>query len=85
MVIKQADIAKVRQSISRQLGNRVMLKMNMGRHKVDFHEGVIKEIYPSIFLVEIEGDHMADGPKMLSFSYKDVLTRDVQMCLCENG
>lgn len=85
MVIKQADIAKVRRSISRQLGNRVMLKMNMGRHKVDFQEGIIKETYPSIFLVEIEGNEMEDGPKMLSFSYKDVLTRDVQMCLCENG
>lgn len=84
MVIRQSDIVKVRRSISKQLGNKVMLKMNLGRHKVDFQEGIIKEAYPSIFLIEIDDEEMADGAKTLSFSYKDVLTHDVQMCLCQN-
>ncbi len=62
-----------------------MLKMNLGRHKVDFQEGIIKETHPDVFLIEVDGNEIAEGAKTLSFSYKDVLTRDVQMCLCKNS
>lgn len=81
MVMRQADLNKVRTAVHNQLGNRVMIRTNKGRHKVDVTEGVIREAYPSIFIVEVESE-LDETPRMLSFSYTDVLTKDVKMTLC---
>ncbi len=81
MVMKQSDLNKVRTSIGCRLGNKVMIKINKGRHKSDIAEGVLKEAYPSIFVVEVN-DMDEQLPRMLSFSYADILTKDVQMKLC---
>ena len=56
------------------------IRANRGRHKIDISEGVIRETYPSIFLVEIDNE-VDDTTQKISFSYTDVLTKDVQMQL----
>ena len=43
-------------------------------------EGIIKEVYPYIFMLEITDKD--DENKMISYSYSDLLTNDVQMTLC---
>ena len=74
--MSQADIRKVKSSVDKNVGNRVKI----GRHKIDITEGVISETYPSIFLVEVE-NKLDDTVQTVSFSYTDVLTKDVQMQL----
>jgi uncharacterized protein Veg len=81
MMMKQADVSKVRREVISHIGSRVRIKANRGRNKIDITEGIITETYPSIFLVKIE-DGSAETFKTLSFSYADVLTKDVQMMLC---
>ena len=71
--MSQADIRKVKSSVDKNVGNRVKIRANRGRHKIDITEGVISETYPSIFL--------DDTVQTVSFSYTDVLTKDVQMQL----
>ena len=46
-------------------------------------EGVITKSYPSIFTVRLfdDGD-LSD--RMVSYSYTDVLTKDVQLVICES-
>lgn len=81
-MMKQADLNKVRQAVRNHVGSRVSIIANKGRHKVDKMEGIISEIYPSIFLVEVKNE--TEGFfKTFSFSYTDVLTRDVRLKLCE--
>ena len=63
------------------IGRRVKIKANKGRHKIDITEGIITETYPSIFLIQID-DGNTDSVKTMTFSYTDVLTKDVQMMLC---
>ncbi|SFB10583.1 Uncharacterized protein Veg [Acetitomaculum ruminis DSM 5522] len=82
MVMKQEDIAKVRNSVGQQLGSKVMIKLDKGRHRVDVQTGVIKAAYPNIFTIEVESGPDNEAPRVLSFSYKDVITRDVRMMLC---
>ena len=76
--MSQADIKKVKSSVDKNVGNRVKIRANRGRHKIDITEGVISETYPSIFLVEVE-NKLDDTVQTVSFSYTDVLTKDVQM------
>ncbi|MBR5338029.1 MAG: Veg family protein [Lachnospiraceae bacterium] len=82
MILKQSDIQKVKNSVGKQLGQKVILKLNKGRHRIDVQEGVLKEVYPSIFIVEVEATEDGVPAKTLSFSYTDVITKDVRMMLC---
>jgi len=82
MSIQKIDIDTVRNSVGNHIGRRVRIKMNRGRHKIDITEGILKEAYPSIFIVEV--DKETDGSKRkVSFSYTDILTKDIQMLLCK--
>ncbi|GAA4653531.1 Veg family protein [Anaerocolumna aminovalerica] len=80
-MIKQADVSRVRREVVNNIGRRVKIKANKGRHKIDITEGIISETYPSIFLITID-DGNSDSVKTMTFSYTDVLTKDVQMMLC---
>ncbi len=82
MTVQQADIDKVRASVSGQLGNRVMIQLDRGRNRVDIQEGVIQGAYPSVFTILIDDGNEKKPSQLLSFSYADVLTRDVRMKLC---
>ena len=80
----QLDLNRVRQSIKNQIGSRIKISANRGRHKFVTAKGVITQTYPNIFLVELENADGNDQNKTVSFSYQDVITRDVRMMLLEN-
>lgn len=79
--MKQADLIKVRRAVDSHVGDRVRVKANRGRHKISVAEGVIVDSYPSIFTIKLndKGDFTE---RMVSFSYTDILTKDVQLILC---
>lgn len=81
-MMKQADVSKVRREIISHVGSRVKIKANKGRNKMDITEGIITQTYPSIFLIQIDDGVGSESVKTMSFSYADVLTKDVQMMLC---
>lgn len=78
--MSQSDLRKVRLSVDKNIGNKVKIRANRGRHKIDVTEGVISKTYPSIFLIEVE-NKLDASTQMISFSYTDILTKDVQMQL----
>ena len=80
--MKQADISKVRASSYQQCGNRVKIQLDRGRNKVDIQEGVIQRAYPSVFTVLVDDERQENPPQLLSFSYTDVITKDIRMKLC---
>ena len=38
--MSQADIKKVKSSVDKNVGNRVKIRANRGRHKIDITEGL---------------------------------------------
>ncbi|MEY8516020.1 Veg family protein [Lachnospiraceae bacterium 29-84] len=82
MALRQADIDKVRASVFGQLGHKVKIQLDRGRNRVDIQEGVIQGAYPSVFTILIDDENDKNPPQLLSFSYADVLTRDIRMKLC---
>ena len=64
--MSQADILRVRSSVDQNIGNKVKIRANRGRHKIDVTEGIIRETYPSIFLVEVE-NKLDDTTQKISF------------------
>ena len=79
--MQQNSLSQVRKALTQHVGSRVLIKANKGRHKVDITEGVIAETHPFIFLVQVDNE-VDEGPRTVSYSYSDVLTKDVRLSLC---
>lgn len=77
----QQELSCIRRSIHNHLGHRIRLSANRGRHRYEVSEGFIRETYPNIFVVELISDNPDKNKKKVSFSYHDVVTEDVKMCL----
>ena len=80
--MEQVEIKKVRASVHQPCGSRVKIQLDRGRNKVDIQEGVIQQAYPSVFTVLVDDDKDQNPPQLLSFSYKDIITKDIRMKLC---
>lgn len=80
--MQQSDINKVRASVHQQCGSKVMIQLDRGRNKIDVQEGVIVDAYPSVFTILVNDQNGDNPPQLLSFSYTDIITRDIRMKLC---
>ena len=56
--------------IKNLLNKQVRLKVNIGRNKFEYYNGVIVNMYDSLFIVDVSGI-------IKSFSYADLLTKNV--------
>lgn len=77
----KVDVKAVRNAVYRAIGSRVVVKSNRGRHRFDVSEGIIKEVYPHVFMIELN-NREEDASKTVSYTYTDILTKDVQLQLC---
>ena len=66
-------IDKIKLDISSKLNKKVNIKINNIRNKAEIFEGVIKELYSRIFVVET-----IDGIKR-SFNYSDILRGNIEL------
>lgn len=82
IVMLKTNVGSVRQAVSRHIGSKVVVRCNLGRHKVDVTEGIITETFPSIFLITVKNE-IENTSQTVSYSYTDVLTKDVQITLCK--
>ena len=80
--MQQQDLNRVRASVLQQCGSKVMIQLDRGRNKVDIQEGMIQNAYPSVFTILINDEGDGNPPQLLSFSYTDIITRDIRMKLC---
>ena len=80
--MQQKDLNRVRESVLQQCGSKVKIQLDRGRNKVDIQEGVIQNAYPSVFTILIDDERDENPPQLLSFSYTDIITRDIRMKLC---
>lgn len=65
-------IQKIKQELDNHKGDKITIKYNMGRNKIEEYDAKIKETYNNIFLIENE-----DFIK--SFSYSDVITKIIKI------
>lgn len=80
--MEHADFDKVRASVKQQCGSKVMIQLDKGRNKIDIQEGVIQQAYPSVFTILIDQKADDKPAQLLSFSYTDIITKEIRMKLC---
>ncbi len=74
------DVSFVKKDIAKFVGSRVKLETSKGKNKTTISEGIISDVYPSIFTVQLYDGKLPS--RKLSFSYTDVLTNSVEITLC---
>ncbi len=63
-------IDKIKEEITSMLGKKVLAKVNIGRNKYEYLEGIILNTYPFLFTIKTNNE-------IKSFSYSDVLTKNI--------
>ncbi|HIE0958236.1 hypothetical protein EON03_00910 [Staphylococcus aureus] len=77
------SILDIKNSIDCHVGNRIVLKANGGHKKTIKRSGILKETYPSVFIVELDQDK--HNFERVSYTYTDVLTENVQVSFEEDN
>ncbi len=83
-MIDKNDIERVRRLLTENIGKRIQLSAKKGRKRVTVRYGVIKETYPSIFVLQLDSiSEFASTERTISFSYADVLTKSIEIMISE--
>ena len=78
----QDNVSRVRNDIARFVGSKVKLEANKGRSKAVITEGVLDNIYPSIFTIRLDNEE--EKQRTVSFSYTEILTRTIELTVFES-
>ncbi|MDO4941822.1 MAG: Veg family protein [Lachnospiraceae bacterium] len=77
----QQELSEVRESVRKYMGQKIRFSANQGRHRYETSEGIISETYPNIFVVRVISDNPYKNNKKMTFSYHDIVTKDLKMQL----
>lgn len=76
------SIEKIRKYIKESVGKTFDIAAKRGRKRIMLENCIIDSAYPSIFVVKTK-DAKTDGYNSFSFSYIDILTKNVALRLRE--
>lgn len=73
-------ITNLKIGISEKVGQKIMVKCSLGRGKISEREGIIKNVYPGIFIVKYD-----ENRESSAYSYADVLTKTVELSVYDGN
>ena len=68
------DITNLKTDITDKIGQKIIVKGALGRSKYFEKEATIEKTYPNLFIVKYD-----DEERNVTYSYKDILTRTVEV------
>ncbi|MBQ7602984.1 MAG: Veg family protein [Clostridia bacterium] len=71
-------LQQIKEEITKLKGKPINMHVNNGRKKIVHYEGVVENIYNSVFVVKINNDALVDKK---SYSFSEVLCGDVRIAL----
>jgi uncharacterized protein Veg len=75
---KQAQIiGNIHDTLSQYVGQKLRVRANMGRSKIVESEGVLMQVHPQLFIMEVKRKRGASARQ--SYQYVDVLTGMVEL------
>ena len=76
-------VEDIHEKLTSMIGQRVIVRANMGRTRVVERMGTIKTVHPAVFIVEV--DERRGRKSRQSYQYVDVLTGTVELFDPESG
>lgn len=78
---EKSELHKIKLDIEGLIGKTVKLTSNKGRKKSTVREGLIEATYPNVFVVKLHNEF--NSSRKVSFNYTDVLTKTVELQICD--
>jgi uncharacterized protein Veg len=75
-----SSLQDIKDELDARVGETVKVISNTGRKKVTERSGVLRETYPSLFIVELDETTNFDR---VSYSYTDILTQNIAVTFAE--
>ncbi len=83
-MVSRNAINKIKSDLEENVGSKVKFASRKGRKKRIVRSGIIEGIYPSVFVIRMDANEAVEAKeRLVSYSYADVLTRAVELALCE--
>lgn len=76
-------VDKIHDRLSELVGKKLRIRANMGRSKIVESEGVLMEVHPQLFMLEVERKRGRKARQ--SYQYVDVLTGMVKLFLMDGS
>lgn len=70
-------LSAIKTKLDDRIGNNLTVTTQVGRKKVTSRHGILRETFPAVFVVDLDQDENA--VKRVSYSYTDVLTRNIEL------
>lgn len=70
-------IASIKHQLDEHLGQSLTVVAQAGRKKVTRRKGILKETFPSVFVVDL--DQEENNFERVSYSYTDLLTQTITL------
>ncbi|GKS82115.1 Veg protein [Ligilactobacillus pabuli] len=70
-------LTAIKTKLDDRIGNNLTVTTQVGRKKVTSRHGILRETFPAVFVVDLDQDENA--VKRVSYSYTDVLTRNIEL------
>ena len=72
------DVSQVKRDIENCIGQKIMLKSNLGRNKIVENEAQLIDTYPNVFVVKYQ-----ENNRKATYSYTDVLIKTVEISVAD--
>ena len=72
-------LSHIKSDVDSHVGEKVVLRSNIGRRKSSVRQGIIEKTYPSIFLVRFEKGIEEEAGQLTTYSYSDLLTKTIEL------
>ena len=82
IMAQSAQLVQIKNKLNDNLGKRVELTAKNGRKKNVVRQGIIEQVFSSIFIIQLDDDINNNIARKVSYSYKDILTHNIEIALC---
>lgn len=76
-------ITTIKEEMQHRLGSPIQIIAQTGRKRQVERKGVLSEVYPSVFIVDLNKEENAF--ERVSYSYSDILTKAVEVNFMEES
>ncbi|KRM94768.1 Veg family protein [Lentilactobacillus senioris] len=69
------SLSVIKNKLDDHIGQPILVTAQAGRRKVTERHGILRETYPAVFVVELDGESAKF--ERVSYSYTDILTQNI--------
>lgn len=71
------ELSEIKSYLEYRVGEEISVTVQMGRRKKKERNGILKETYRSVFVVDLDQDE--NDFDRISYSYRDILTNTIEL------